>query len=152
MTRHDWLHLYKPAASARTHLLAAACMWSAVGLGLASFGIRWSVQSHSRLVALFMAVAVAVGILKANLVLDRTAERAVTRIRSRGNGHCLGGFFSGESWLFVLSMMVAGRILRATLPTPLVGLIYLGVGTALSLVSRRFWAAWRNCDAPDAAR
>ena len=104
---------YKPAASAQLHLLLAALMWTVVGALLLLFGLRWTWAGHSWYTSLLLALAIVAGLLKARFVLRRTAGRAIERIRTRGDGRCLGGFLSWQSWLFVLLMMGAGRLLRS---------------------------------------
>ena len=139
----DRLEAYKPAASARTHLLLAAAMWTAVGAVLVLFGVRWALNGQIPLPWLLLAVAVVAGGLKARFVLRHAAERMIERIRTRGDGRCLGGFLSIRSWAFVALMAGAGRLLRGELlPRAVVGLIYVAVGTGLVLAGHRLWSAW----------
>ncbi len=141
------LRAYKPAAPARLHLLLAAGMWTAVATLLLLFGIRWTWMAHTPYFWPLVAAAVALGLVKARFVLDRTTVRMIERIRTRGDGRCIGGFQSLRSWAFVLLMMAAGRLLRGSpLPRIIVALLYLTVGTALLLATRRLWHAWRTHD------
>ena len=132
----------KPAAPARIHLIAAALLWSVVGLGLGLAGWRWA---HSALLPArpwLLATALATGFLKGWLVLRRSAKSIVERIRARGDGKCLGGFLSVRTWLFVLAMMATGRVLRYwVLPLGWAGLLYLWVGSALLTGSLFIWQA-----------
>ncbi len=90
-----------------------------------------------------VAAALIVGIAKAVIVFQRVAQRIVTRIEMRGDGHCLGGFFSWRTWLLVAVMIVSGRLLRASpLPREIVGLILIAIGCALVLGTRHLWQAW----------
>ena len=140
-TRH--LARYKPAASSRTHLLAAALMWTLVGAGLGSVGVVWVLEADGARSLLFLAAGLALGVAKAAFVLRRTADRAIARIRARGDGRCLGGFFSCRTWLGVLFMIAAGRLLRSTsLPPEWLGLVYTAIGAALVTAASRFWRAW----------
>ena len=137
------LKAYKPAASARLHLLLAAMMWTVVGALLLFFGVRWTWAGGSPYSGLFLAVAVVAGLLKARFVLRRAAGRTVERIRARGDGYCLGGFLSWQSWLLVLLMMAAGRLLRGgALPRAITGFLYAAVGTALLVAAHHIWSAW----------
>lgn len=138
------LRAYTPAASARWHLLLAATMWTVVGALLLFFGIRWTgAAGGAPRGGLLVAVAVVAGLLKARLVLGRVAARTVERIKARGDGYCLGGFLSWQSWLLVLGMMVAGRLLRGgVLPRAITGFLYTAVGTALLVGACRIWHAW----------
>ena len=140
---HERLNAYKPAASVRWHLFLAALMWTAVGALLSVFGTRWLYSGIPRRPAVWVAAAVALGIVKARFALDRAARRIVERIRVRGDGRCIGGFLSLPTWGFVALMVVAGRLLRGGwLPRPVVGFIYVAVGVALLVASRRAWEAW----------
>lgn len=144
-----WVNQYKPAASARTRVLAAALMWTIVGGALAYFGVRWVLAGSMPLTAVLLAAAVGVGALKALYALERSARRAVDRIQKRGDDRCIGGFFSPKAWLFVVAMATLGRFLRGgLLPRPVVGLLYVAVGTALLLACRRLWSAWYHFDKP----
>jgi hypothetical protein len=135
----------KPAAPARVHLLAAAALWTVVGVLLGAFGTRWLVTGAGRQAAWLLPLAAGLGVLKAVLVLRRTAARAAERIRQRGDGRCIGGFLSWRSWAFVLAMMVLGSTLRGgLLPRPVVGCVYVAVGVALFLGSVPLWKAWRR--------
>lgn len=137
------LEKYKPAASARVHLLLASAMWTVVGGCLLYFGVRWVAGGKTPYAWLLLAVACAAGLLKAHFVLRRAAERTVKRILTRGDGNCIGGFLSIKTWVLVLLMITAGRFLRGgLLARTVVGLIYAAVGLALLVASLRVWSAW----------
>ncbi len=122
-------------------LLLAALLWTAVGLGLGSAGVGWCLGSSQSTVLLLLGIAL--GSAKGVLVLDRTARRSAERIRNRGDGVCLGGFFSWQTWLFVLTMMAGGALLRrSAVPRGALGPLYLAVGVALLWGSRTFWKEW----------
>jgi len=143
----DFLNSYKPAASARWHLLLAAMMWTVVGAALLFVGVRWELAGHIPHVSLLLTLAVVIGLLKGRFVLERAAERIIERIRTRGDGRCLGGFLSLRTWGFVALMAGTGRLLRGgLLPRTIVGFVYAAVGVALLLAARRVWYAWyRHC-------
>lgn len=137
------LEEFKPAASARTHLLLAALMWTVVGALLALFGARWALAADFPYAVVVLVIAAAIGVLKAEFVLVRAARRAIDRIRTRGDGRCIGGFLSIRTWLLVILMMAIGYGLRHGLaPRGIVGVIYVAIGTALLTAARRFWWAW----------
>lgn len=128
-----------PRAGVRAQLLGAAFMWT-VGAGILlvrGAGYLYDRYWHAWLLAL----AVVLGVLKARVLLDRIARKAVERIRTRGRA-CFFGFFSVKSWAFVIAMMGGGILLRSSgLPRSVLAVIYLGVGTALVLADRIFWHA-----------
>ena len=143
----DPLNTLKPAVPARWHLLLAALTWTVVGSLLSVFGTRWIIVSSPWTKMVLMAIAAAMGILKARFVLDRAADRIIKRIRDRGDGRCIGGFLSLPTWCLVAVMAGTGRWLRGgLLPHTLVGFIYLAIGIALLLACRRLWLGWFRYD------
>ncbi len=143
----------KPSAPARVHLLLAALLWTVVGAALLFFGVRWAWDERCEHAVWWLAASVVVGLLKARFVLGQAAPRMIDRIRARGDGKCIGGFLSPTTWLFVLLMVAAGRLLRGEwVPRFVVGLVYTAVGTALLVASRRVWHAWFTHKTPPRAR
>jgi len=135
----------KPAASMRTHLLAAALLWTLVGAGLAGAGVFWILGSSSPLRYAVLLFSAGLALLKSRLILDRAARGLVRRVEERGDGRCIGGFLSLRSWGLVVGMALFGRLLRASpLPPVLRGGIYAAIGLALALAARRLWVAWRR--------
>ena len=149
-SRAGWRRL-TPRAGVRPQLVAAAVLW---GVGTSVLLIRGVFYIISRdevdrfgyWVALIGLAAVAIGLVKARLILIRYAKKAVRRIKTRGHA-CFFGFFAPTSWLFILVMMGGGMMLRRT---PLVdyvwgrtflGILYIAVGTALLIADVIFWRA-----------
>jgi hypothetical protein len=138
--------------SIRVQLFAAAAMWliGASILIVRGLGYLTSGTWH----AWALAIGLALGVLKARLLLDRVAEKAIARILARGRASFFG-FFSLRSWGFIALMMGGGMILRRIVAHPdnvgagFMGAVYIGVGTALVLADRHFWMALLF---PDAAR
>ena len=133
-----------PHASVRVQLLGAASMWliGASILLVRGLGYLQDRSWHWWV----LAIGLALGVLKAHLLLDRVAEKAIARILARGRASFLG-FFSLKSWGFIALMMGGGMILRRIFVHPdnigagIMGAIYIGVGTALVLADRHFWKA-----------
>ncbi len=148
MTQHDRkrtnrraVHRFKPAAPAHTHLLAAAIMWSLVGLMLGIRGLL-HIDLTSWTGWMWAAGALIIGFFKGQFVLKKSARRAIKRILERGDDKCLGGFMSVKSWLLIASMIIMGKLLRASpLPRDPVWSVYVAVGTALLVSSRFFYQA-----------
>jgi hypothetical protein len=136
------LRSLKPAASVRTHFLAAAVAWTVVGGALTVAGVVWCVASPLPWSAGLIVLGVALGAAKARWVLAAVARRNSARLVDRGDGHCLGGFVSWRGWLLIVGMMAAGFLLRNSgLPLPILGPLYVAVGTALLLGSLSLWRA-----------
>jgi len=146
----DWFEVLKPQGSRRTQLLLASLMWSTVGTVLLIVGLRWVTGTedgwpHSFVLA---AVGVGLGAVKSRVILSRAAGRIAERILARGEGRCLGGFFSVRTWLLVILMSGGSRLLRgAPISRPVLGLVYAAIGSALMLASRHLWRAWRRAPA-----
>ena len=137
---NGWLEAHKPAASRRTHLMCAAMMWSIVGATLLVFGASWTLGSASAFSPVLLLMAAVIGVVKARLILRRSAHRISRRILHRGDGKCLGGFLSWRLWILVALMASTGRSLRMTLiPVSVVGVVYTSIGVALVAASRSIW-------------
>jgi hypothetical protein len=148
-----WMDRHKPAADVSMHLMVAGLMWTLVGAGLVVCGAKWLIEGSSGAAAWLAGAALAVGILKSRLVLDRQALKVVGRIRERGDGRCLGGFMSWGTWALVLMMIAVGRLFRGTgLSGTVVGPLYLAVGVALLVSSRLSWKEWRDSRRDDRRR
>lgn len=139
----SWKERLKPSAPARVHLLLAGLMWSTVGAALLALGVVWTVQVRTPWNLPLLVAAIAGGLLKARFVLAPVARRTASRIEVRGDGRCVGGFLSPQSWAMVAAMMLLGRLLRGgALSVGVLGAMYVVVGTALVIGSRGLWVAW----------
>jgi hypothetical protein len=136
----SWAERWKPAAGVRTHLLAAALLWTCVGTGLLAVGALWCFGSRGTI--FLLPGGLLIGAVKGHYIIRKMAMRNVGRIAARGEGKCLGGFISPNTWLLVLAMMSGGIILRhSSVPQAVLGVIYTAVGTALLTGSLRLWKA-----------
>lgn len=129
-----------PQAGLRPQLAAAALMWLVGASILLIRGVGYLRDEHWAL--WLLTTAVVLGVLKARILLDRVARKAVARIRTRGRAWFFG-FFSVKSWVFVIVMMGGGILLRRSgIHHGVLAVIYLGVATALILADRIFWSAF----------
>jgi hypothetical protein len=133
---------FKPGVQRKTHLLAAAVLWTCIGIMLMVRGMGWLIAAD----LIYLAVpAVLLGLVKSRLILDKTATRSIDRILLLQDGTCLGAVYSKMTWLLVVGMMGMGSILRnSSLPRPILGVMYIMVGWALFWSSRKGWRAWRR--------
>jgi hypothetical protein len=128
----------------RAQLIGAALVWTVGASILIVRGLGYVSDRYWHAWALGAALAIAV--IKSRFLLDRVARKAVARIRQRGRA-CFFGFFSVKTWAFVALMMGGGITLRHFVVNPdaigagIMGAIYLGIGTALAVADRIFWAA-----------
>lgn len=140
---HHSLRRLTPVADRGTHVIAAATLWSLVGIGLGASGLVSIFGADTDWAWVMVLAAVILGYVKAHFVLFKTGARIVERIERRGDGRCLGGFQSWKNWAMVAGFILLGRALRATpMPDWLLGGIFLAVGVGLLLASVPIWRHW----------
>lgn len=128
----------------RIQLVAAAAMWLIGASILLVRGVGYIQGRYWH--AWILALGLALGVVKAQLLLNRVATKAVLRIQDRADKSVFG-FFSVKSWLLIALMMGGGILLRQIVVQPgqigagIMGAIYVGIGTALLLADRVFWLA-----------
>lgn len=147
-TDSGWRRL-TPRVGPRLQLLGAAAVWMAGAAVLMARGVVCVVaadgQGHPGYGAALVALCgVAVGLVKARLVLVRYAAKAAQRIRTRGHA-CFFGLFAWSSWLFILGMMGGGVLLRHSGLVHLwwgcmvLGVVFVAAGTGLAIADLVFW-------------
>jgi hypothetical protein len=140
-----------PHVGIRVQLVAAALLWLVGTSILLVRGVMYIVapdefERFGYWVLLIALVAVAIGLAKARLILIRYANKAVTRIRTRGHASFFG-LFAPSSWLFIIVMMGGGVLLRHSALVDswwgrtFLGILYVAVGTALAIADVVFWRA-----------
>lgn len=138
------IHSLTPRSTAKRQLFLAGTMWLIVGVILYIRALSWLFSHQYELWAIVFCIggATLIGLLKGRMALDKAAHKAIARIKERGDGTCMFGFFSIKSWLLIGLMIAMGRLLRMS-PTPIyiVSTIYMAIGTALSFSSRVFFTA-----------
>lgn len=140
LPRKKSLQKIKPGVNRRVHLLAAALLWTVVGMVLFLKGWGWINPAVNKW---FVPAALALGTLKSIFILDRSAGRVVERIVKMRDGTCLGAVYSWKTWILVVLMMASGILLRTFFnPGTYIGTLYCAIGWALFLSSRFAWLAW----------
>ncbi len=126
-------------------MFLAAFMWTVVGLFLCGRGLLNILVLDDNLKFLWVGLALLVGLVKAKIVLEKTASKIAERISKRSSDSCLFGFLSLKSWVLIALMIVMGRLLRASpLSRSLVWSVYVAIGAALFASSRIIWKRWRH--------
>lgn len=137
------LSRFKPGVARRTHLLLAAMLWSAVGTLLLTRGARFIRVSDYQ--AVIVVTSLVAGTLKGYFVLDRSARKTLKRISGFHENTCFGAVYSIKTWMLVGGMIAMGiGLRRSSLPSELLGFIYLTIGWGLLFSSRIAWSAWRK--------
>lgn len=128
------------AGTQRVQLVLAGTVWLIAACILSLRGARW--LAGSRWMWPLVLGAVALGVLKARILLDRVVRSAAKRIRDRGPDVSPTGFLSLRSWAVTGAMMALGYLLRLTpLPHVVLGVLYIAIATALIVASRVYWRA-----------
>lgn len=134
------LSRFKPGVQRKTHLLAAAILWTCIGIMLMTRGTVWLLAVDLTYLAL---PAILLGFLKSQFILDKTAAKSIDRILLLRDGTCLGAIYSKMTWLLVFGMMGMGIVLRnSQFPRQILAVVYITVGWALFWSSRKGWLAW----------
>jgi hypothetical protein len=152
---------FTPHAGVRLQLVAAAVLWLVGTCILLIRGVQYiaAPDEYARFGSWILVIAlgaVAIGMVKARFILIRYAGKAVGRIRTRGHASFFG-LFAPSSWVFILVMMGGGLLLRQTALVDvwwgrtLLAIVYLAVGTALSIADVVFWRAALGPAAEDGA-
>lgn len=150
MTDINHKYNFKPRGNRRQQMFLAALMWSAVGIFLFGRGVLNILVLDDSLKYLWVAIALFVGLVKAKMVLEKTAGKIVERIFQRSEGSCLFGFLSVRSWVLIALMIAMGRLLRASpLSRSLVWSVYVAIGAALFASSRIIWKKWKELGSSD---
>ena len=129
-------HLF-PLVQAEFLTVLAPLLWTLAGIKLAVRGyatLNWA--GHPWL----LLGAMAIGIMKALVVLDRLAKKNVRRLNSYSGKVFIGRVFPARTWLLIGAMIIFGRLLRYLAVAPEIqGVIILAVAVALLLASRFYW-------------
>ncbi|MCU0547829.1 MAG: hypothetical protein MUC48_00645 [Leptolyngbya sp. Prado105] len=136
--------------SRKQHLWIAAVIWTFVGAGLLTMGLLfWFHLPYLGFLDAehlgFGSVALAVGLIKGKVILDRTANRVIERVDTLQEPNPFKSvfqMFGGKTIALIAAMMLIGLGLRiAGVSFEIRGLIYLAVGAALLWSCRRYWVA-----------
>jgi len=106
-------------------------------------GSLWVLRGNLSSAPWLLGLAAIAGFLKGRFILSRSARRIADRIERRGDGRCIGGFFSPKTWILAIGMSLFGQMLRRSpLPLPARGTLYVAIGLALLVASRLLWFRW----------
>jgi hypothetical protein len=148
----------RPTSDTRkAQMLLAATIWTGAGVLLFSMGMFWMESGLGWGLALVAAIPfVLIGMAKGHFLLDRVARRSVSRIIERGPNAPIWTFYGVRTWLLVGLMMGSGIALRLLFNFEhwqffYLGFLYVAVGVALVLASRRMWASALSAPAAYAA-
>ncbi len=136
--------LFPFTLSPNGHLLAAALIWSLVGIVLIIKAVvRFPTGLYPQ--SLLTLSIFCTGTLKSLLVLDRTALKNIARIEGFTRPRTITALYPPALWILIAAMIAAGITLKyLPLPTILLSFIYGTVGWALLFSSRCFWSVWQQ--------
>lgn len=124
-------------------MLHAAVFWTAVGMTMAYFGTKWVWAGFApSSAAVWLAVCVAVGLLKGEFAIGKAGRRAIARIATLPERSPFWQVFTPGQWGLVFGMMALGMLIRFSgVPKNIRGLVLTVIGLALLWASRYFWNA-----------
>ena len=138
----ELLQKLNPAVSKKWLHLTAGLMWSAVGIMLVSFAIRW-LELTTWWVALLLLLGG--GILGAAIFFfgfSKLARKNIRRINAYvKNRVCLFAFQEWKSYPLIALMISLGIYLRvySPIPKPVLAIMYLGLGFSLFASSLHYY-------------
>jgi hypothetical protein len=136
----DRLHRYKPSVDRHWLLLCAGVLWSLVGVALCEVANTWfaALEWPSNLWGALAGFSV--GLLLYRFGFSRLVRKNIERIIRQPQRVCLFAFQTWRSYLLILVMMGLGVLLRhSSLPRLVLAMLYLGMGTALTLASSGYY-------------
>lgn len=125
----------------KQHFFHAALFWTAVGLTLGFFGVKWVWMGFDlKWAAFWLAVCTTVGLLKGEIAVAKAAKKSIARIQTLPEPSPFHRVFTKGQWMLILGMMFLGFLIRQ-LPVDKSyrGLVLAAVGIALVWASRYFW-------------
>ncbi len=112
-------------------------------------------EQHSTQIAIILSIitAVLIGLLKGRFVLSKTARKNKARIHGLEDPVRIHQLFAKPFYFFIPMMMGLGVLLRSYNEYlggyVVVAAIYCGIGMALIVSSRTYWAKESTAPAPD---
>lgn len=112
-------------------------------------------EQHSTQIAISLSIitAVLIGLLKGRFVLSKTARKNKARIHELADPVRIHQLFAKPFYFFIPMMMGLGVLLRSYNEYlggyVVVAAIYCGIGMALIISSRTYWAKESTAPAPD---
>ncbi|MBC8286500.1 MAG: hypothetical protein H8E42_03395 [Nitrospinae bacterium] len=137
----------------------AGGLWCVIGMFLIfrGFGLYQLAgqEQHSTQIAISLSIitAVLIGLLKGRFVLSKTARKNKARIHELADPVRIHQLFAKPFYFFIPMMMGLGVLLRSYNEYlggyVVVAAIYCGIGMALIISSRTYWAKESTAPAPD---
>lgn len=137
----------------------AGGLWCIIGLFLIfrGFGLYQLAgqEQHSTQIAIILSVitAVLIGLVKGKFVLSKTARKNKARIHGLENPVHIHQIFAKPFYILIPLMMGLGILLRSYNEYlggyVVVAAIYCGIGMALIISSRTYWASESQTTSPD---
>lgn len=131
---------FNPAIPARWLMLTAGGMWSAVGLLLGSYAVRWWMASTPWFILILVFVGVILAITAYFTQFRKLARKNIARIKGFNNKVCIFAFQAVKGYLIIVVMMAGGVLLKhSSIPKEYLAIVYCAIGGALFLSSTEYY-------------
>ncbi|OQY35794.1 MAG: hypothetical protein B6I38_01195 [Anaerolineaceae bacterium 4572_5.1] len=144
----DWLQKLKPGVPKFWLHLAAALMWSAVGIFLNTLTYKWLVVLQIKQIFLFIFCGILLALAIYRFGFSKLAKENIHRIEDLASEKpCLFAFQKWTSYPLIAFMIGLGIFLRKYSPIPKTYLasMYIGIGGGLFLSSLHYYHhLWRK--------
>lgn len=140
MTLSFRLKNFTPSARHHWLILLAGLLWSATGIALCLAAFYWLADVDWPRNLLGALGGCLLGLAAHHFGFKSIARKNIRRIDSLPDQVCLFAFQAWRSYLLIASMMGLGFLLRhSSLPRVGLGIVYLTIGTALTLSSSLYY-------------
>jgi len=143
MSKTFWGTKYTPAVPRHWLLLFAGLLWSGVGIGLCIAACCWLSHLDWPKSGVSAATGVGLGVLAYRFGFSAIARQNIRRITQQPERVCLFAFQAWRSYLLIIVMVLLGFVLRQShLSRLILAMVYLTVGTGLTLSSSLYYEEW----------
>lgn len=139
----QFLERFKPGAPKRSLFFAGALVWGGAGVLLWFRGLQ-IVEEIAESHAILLGLAIVMGVILFRVMLLRVSRRHINRMTATARERpCVFSFLDWRGYVLMGTMITGGVLLRMSgvLPAPILGVLYVAMGTALILAATRFFAA-----------
>jgi len=140
LAQQNILKKWSPAVARHWLLLIAGLLWSGVGIILCMMAGYWLSHLDWPAGGLSSAVGFGAGLVIFRFGFSKIARKNIQRILKKPDTLCLFAFQAWRSYLLIAVMVFLGHTMRHShLPRLFLAVIYLAIGTALTLSSSLYY-------------
>lgn len=119
---------------------ASGLMWSAVGLAMCAVAVGWLTSAGMVRPAGHGSAGLILAVAASRWPFGAIAAKNIRRLRQLPDRGCFFAFQAWKSYLLIALMIALGAGLRhAPVPREWLSVVYIGIGGALLIASRRYY-------------